>query len=137
MASLLGKPRAAWAADTIRHNRAQPARFLASRVTRYRASTTWAPPQHRGTAAGCGAGERVRGDGDLDAEDRPDTGAHSGVREPHRPGDGVPVGQRESADAPLRRPAYEIRGQGCAGMFEREFDCDSGGGSGVVGACCR
>ncbi len=69
---------------------------------------------HRSTAAGRGTGRCVRGDGDLDAEDGPDAGGRGRVREAHRPGDGVPVGQREGADPPLGGPAYEIGGQGPA-----------------------
>ncbi len=70
------------------------------------ASMTCAPPRtgvrRRGAASGetgwCGSTARV------DAEDGPDPGGRGGLREAHRAGDVVAVGQRQRPDPAFRGP---------------------------------
>lgn len=53
-------------------------------------------------------------DGQIDTEDRPDTGPGACLREPHRSCDRVPVGERERRHAALGRPPDKVLGVGGA-----------------------
>ncbi len=64
---------------------------------------------HRGTAAGLGRGH-MGGDAEVDAEQRLHAGGRGGLREAHRTGDHVAVGQRHGADPALGRPRDEVMG---------------------------
>ncbi|GHH16432.1 hypothetical protein GCM10017674_66340 [Streptomyces gardneri] len=102
---MVGTLSGSWVADMIRRSRAHPAAFFARSVTRSGASATCRPPWTGVRRWGAAAGEGlVRGDGEVDAEDGPDTGGRGGLREAHRAGHVVAVGQRQRSDPALRGP---------------------------------
>ncbi|OEV21346.1 hypothetical protein AN221_07280 [Streptomyces nanshensis] len=62
-----------------------------------------------GAAAGLDC-RHMRGDAEVDAEQWLHPGGCGGLREAHRPGDHVPVGQRQRPDPALGCPRDEVMG---------------------------